>query len=176
MIPVYQTIFDNKIGDCMRAILCTLLDKSISDIPNFLEYGDNWYEEMGNYLDKEGYTNGINLFNKNYLRLCNPKEHCFTQEKYYNPRILTKSNLKKVFNFNGYYFASVLSPGYFNYKDGIDGHTHAVIIDSNCNIVHDPNPAYKNIIEYPLAKLLKYNGVINVWCINKKYDSRYTCK
>jgi len=168
MTPVYQTIIDGGLGDCMRAVIASLLDKSIEEVPHFLEFGERWYDTLDEYLDVEGYTCGINLYNKNYLRLINPKESCFKEEKFYNPRILTKTTLNKRFNFNGHYFASVLSPGYFNYKDGIDAHTHAVVIDNNFNIVHDPNPNYKGILEYPLAKLLGYNGITNVWCINKK--------
>ena len=39
---------------------------------------------------------------------------------------------------------------------------HAVLIDNNFNIVHDPNPNYKGILKYPLADILGYNGIIKV--------------
>lgn len=167
MTPVYQTIVDKELGDCIRAVIATLLDKSIINVPHFLEFKDNWYEELEEYLAKEGYKAGCNLYNKNYIRLLHPIDSCFEKEKFYKPAMLNKTNLKKEESINGYYFASVLSPGYFNYKDGINSHTHAVVIDSNFNIVHDPNPRYKGILEYPLANLLKYNGITLVWIIKK---------
>jgi hypothetical protein len=63
------------------------------------------------------------------------------------------------------FFASVLSPKYFNYTSGFTA-THAVLIDKDYNIVHDPNPAYQEILNYPLANLLGYNGILDVYLIN----------
>ncbi len=45
--------------------------------------------------------------------------------------------------------------------------THAVIIDKNYNIVHDPNHNNEGLSSYPMAEELGYNGIINIYLINK---------
>lgn len=52
MRPVIQTIVDDGKGDCLRACICSLLDLSIDDVPNFAEMGffqglDTWLASRG---------------------------------------------------------------------------------------------------------------------------------
>lgn len=168
MIKIYQTIIDKGRGNCMQAAIASLFDLNIENVPNFIEYKDGWFSPLYKFLETQNYSYEGMLHNKNYSRMLTPTFRCFNEEKWHMPSILTKTNLKKNEGVNGYFFASVLSPKYFNYKDGIEKHTHAVIIDKNYNIVHDPNPEYEKIFKYPLADLLKYNGIIDVFLINPK--------
>ncbi len=66
---------------------------------------------------------------------------------------------------DGYFYASVYSPKYYNPNDNPPV-THAVIIDKNLNIIHDVNPENSNVITYPEADKLKYNGILDVFMIN----------
>ena len=79
---------------------------------------------------------------------------------------MTPKKLYREEGVNGYFFATVLSPNYFTLTNYLAA--HAVVIDRDYNIVHDPNPSYKNIKGYPLRKLLGYNGIIDVFLINPK--------
>jgi len=52
MKPVDQTIVADKIGDCLRACVCSLLELPIEAVPNFAECGffdglDKWLDERG---------------------------------------------------------------------------------------------------------------------------------
>jgi hypothetical protein len=167
MKKVFQTVVDPNKGNCMQAVIASLFDKELEEVPNFIECED-WFKSLYEFIQPLGYDYHGMFHNKNYSRLLTPTFSCFNEEVWHAPSILTRANLKKYKGVNGYFFASVLSPKYFNYKDGLEAHTHAVIVDVNCNVVHDPNPEYKGILEYPLAKLLKYNGIIDVFDISKK--------
>ena len=167
MKKVFQTIIDPGKGNCMQAVIASIFDKELHEVPNFIECED-WFKVMYEFIQNEGYDYHGMFHNKNFSKLLTPTYACFNVQKWHIPSTLSIANLKKYKGVNGYFFGSVLSPKYFNYRDGLDSHTHAVVIDINCNIVHDPNPEYKDILQYPLADLLKYNGIINVFDISKK--------
>jgi hypothetical protein len=57
--------------------------------------------------------------------------------------------------------ATVYSPRFCGLKEE-NPLTHAVIIDGSFNIVHDPNPDYRDLKKYPYADELGYNGVLSV--------------
>jgi hypothetical protein len=98
--------------------------------------------------------------------LCNP--HYYFR-KLNDPPDDRFPELKEMEGVNGYFYAIVLSPKY--YKEGeIPLPTHAVVIDKHCNIVHDPNLNYKNLDKYPLSDEIGYNGIIDVFMINKKEE------
>lgn len=162
MKKIYQTI----VGNCMQAALASLFNLELEDVPHFLSYGEDCFKVWHKFISDQGYKEHNMLFNKNYNRLLAPTHSCFNKENWYKPSILNKTNLKKHGGVDGLFYASVLSPKYFNYNDGFLN-CHAVIIDTNCNVVHDPNPEYEKILKYPLADLLKYNGIINVTLIKK---------
>jgi len=167
MTRVYQTIVDPNHGNCMQAVIASLLELSLDDVPHFLEFKDRWFTEFVKFLNKKGYRYHGMFHNKNYNRLLNPTSCCFKEERFHRPNILSITNLKKAKGINGYFYGSVLSPKNFNFGDG-SNKTHAIIIDVNCRVVHDVNQEYKNIIKYPLSDLLKYNGVIDVYDLRKK--------
>jgi len=167
MIQVYQNIIDQGNGDCMQAVMASLFEKSMNEVPHFISLGKNWFSEFYKFVNDNGYSYDGTLNNKRYSKILSPNQSCFEIKKYYKWSIITKSNLHKELGINDLFFASVLSPRYT--KSILKKHiTHAVIIDKNFNIVHDPNPEYKNIIKYPIADIIGYKGIIYIYLINPK--------
>lgn len=117
------------------------------------------------FATERGYKYEGTKMNKNWSIMCTPTYECFHKVKFHKPQMLTKKLLYNEEEVNGLFYASVLSPKYFNHSSGFTAQ-HAVIIDRDFNMVHDPNPEYQKILNYPLASLLKYNGVIDVFLIN----------
>jgi len=167
MIPVYQKIVETGKGDCMRAVICSLIgEPDIETVPNFIEF-NSWYEEMHRFLKDRGFKlHGGGLINKYYTMLTNPSGSCFKEIKWHKPSLLNRTNIKKLEGIDGFLWGSVLSPKFITAKNGYFN-THAVVIDKELNIVHDPNPEYKGILEYPLSKMLKYNGIYDVTNITR---------
>lgn len=116
MEKVYQSIVDKDKGDCMRAVIASLLEVELEDVPDFLNR-NGWLKIMLDFLkEKTG--------------------HRFTpiSLSYYSDEALFKIlSDEEVDCFNGFFYASVPSR---TYKDG----SHAVIIDRDFIVVHDPNP------------------------------------
>ena len=165
MKKVFQTIVDNKHGNCMQAAIATLFNKKLEEVPNFIEQ-DEYFKPLHKFITDNGYSYDGILYNKNYTNLLSPSQSCFKKVIWSKHSVITKKRLYKENGINGLFYAGVLSPKYFNWSSGTTI-THAVIIDRDYNIVHDPNYDYKNILEYPLKNLLGYNGIIDVLLINK---------
>lgn len=167
MIKVYQKIVDPKNGDCMQAAVASLFEMKLKDVPEFIKMPKGtWFQSMIEFFKTQGYEYKGELHNKNYNRLNTPTYECFKKEKWHRPSIMTKKALHKLDGIDGYFFACVLSPKFFTWANGGKG-WHAVIIDRDYNIIHDPNRGYKDILKYPLTSILGYNGVFNVWKIEK---------
>ena len=174
MKKVYQTVIDKTIGNCMQATIASLLDLELNVVPNFiLEPKNNWFQTMYRFLKDNGYEFNGTLYNIEDSRIRG--EYHSSYMEHYN-KIINSDNkdnnlerLKNSKGIDGFFYASVYSPRFVNL---MDKHPtgHAVIIDSSFNIVHDPNPNYKDIIKYPYADELGYNGVIDVFLIEKKND------
>lgn len=59
MKPIYQTIFDNILGDCFRACVASIFEFPINDMPNFWEqtqevsefwkFNDDWISKNKGY-------------------------------------------------------------------------------------------------------------------------------
>jgi len=122
MIPVFQTIVDKGYGDCMRAAVASLLELSLEEIPDFKN------EESKEPRDWKkstviGYLHSIGLD-----ACCINKRDDLNQGTDF---------LIKVAKFDGGYkgcfYASVPSQTFPNIF-------HAVVVDTDLNIVHDPNP------------------------------------
>lgn len=111
MIKVFQTIVDKDRGNCMQAVIASIFELPLSDVPNFIEL-DDWIRPYKKFFKDRGYDYGI-ISNM-------PKDHI-------------KKALKYDGGVNGYFYASVSSKTF-------DGVSHAVVIDSNLTVVHDPNP------------------------------------
>lgn len=114
MKRVFQSRIDRKHGTCMQAAIASLFEMFLDDVPNFIEMGDEWYYNMRKFYKDRGYCFGC--FNPNNLIE------------------LTRKVLEYDGGVNGYWYAAVPS---INLGEGV---THAVIIDKNMNVVHDPNP------------------------------------
>ena len=165
MTPVFQTKVDKDHGNCMQAAFASLFDLKLEDVPNFIELGDKWFSEMYSFVKTQGYEYETMLHNKVYSTLTTPTHECFNKVHWHRPSIMTPKCLYREQGIHGYFFATVLSPKYFNWHSG-SASCHAVIIDRHFNVVHDVSPEYQNILSYPLSKILGYNGVINVYIIN----------
>lgn len=164
MIKKFQTDTSKGSGNCMQAAIASLLEKDMDEVPNFAEFEDQ-FPLLKELIEGEGYKYEGTLHNKNWSSLLAPTGGCFEDVKWYRPSIISDRYLHRQEGVQGYFYAGVLSPHYFDWKDiG----THAVIIDKDYNIVHDPNPEYANIKQYPLADILGYSGVIDVFLINPK--------
>lgn len=148
----------------MQAVFASLFNDELENVPNFIET-ESWFDSMNDYAKSKGYEYKGMLHNKKYVTLINPiGSGIFKKDKWYSPGIVTKNNLKKNSGVDGFFYAGVCSPGFFSWA-GLEG--HAVIIDSDFNIVHDPNLNYKDIYKYPLANIIGYNGITDVYLFNK---------
>ena len=100
----------------MRAVVASLFDLEIEEVPNFIALPeDSWFRTWRIFWNSNGYSS---------VSTCRVKGN---EEN-------AKAIMKMDGGVNGYFFGVVDSqtfPGEC---------THAVVIDSNMNIVHDPNP------------------------------------
>lgn len=163
MKQVYQQINSSENGDCMKATLCSLLELDYDSVPNFVEY-EYWWQRIESVLNANGYKWGKRFFNELKYDLWNPKD-CFGPYPQYVEGYRL-SDIMPEDTIDGFLFGSVLSPHYFN-PQNLDEGLHMVVIDTNCNIVFDPNPKYAAIHHYPLSRLLGHNGVLEAWGVKK---------
>lgn len=140
MIKVFQDIVDPGKGNCMQAVVASLFERELHEVPNFINFGKNWWPEMYNYYVANGYQ-GIQCFS--------PMDRIE----------LTKKALAYDGGVNGYWAASVPSQ---TFKDV----SHAVIIDKNLNIVHDPNPNQLALSLGP-ESITEIDTVHTGWCIDE---------
>lgn len=164
MKKIYQRIIDAKHGDCMQAAIASLFDDEYENVPAFIEYEISIMERMfDQYIESKGYVVNGMLHNKMWNTLLHPTDECWKKPRFLEKGLLKPENLST--GVDGYFYCSVLSPKYFSW-----GHmgTHAVICDSNLNIVHDPNKEYEGLKSYPLASVIGCNGIIGLYDIVKK--------
>lgn len=112
MKKVYQTIIDPNHGNCMQAVVASLFEMELDEVPNFIEFEDRWYLEMIKFYEERGYELGT---------ISGSTEHMKIAAEFDG-------------GVNGYFDATVESKLF-------PGRTHAVVVDKNLNIVHDPNPS-----------------------------------
>ena len=163
MIPVYQTIFSSTNGNCLAAVWASLLGKKIDEVPNFVEE-ENCFDSLQWYLKPFGFTYQRYLINGNRQDL---DENRKKEYQYF------KELLPDYGHINEYYEATVFSPGYFeeekfNRDSNYSPVCHAVIVNKDFKIIHDPNPKYKGVEKYPLYDTIGFNGVIGVSLWNSK--------
>lgn len=120
MKKVYQSIVCKERGDCCRAVMASLFDKELHEVPEF-KPDHNQGLEISNFLEEHGYEYGY--YNK--------RDGQTTQDGAPLPTLLEVAKYDG--GINGYFYASVKSQTF-------DGVTHAVVVDIDLNIVHDPNP------------------------------------
>lgn len=113
---IYQTIVSDKNGNCMQAALATMFGRSLDETINVWDYGESeWVNPVIEWLELQGFeydgTMGCGPFDGEWLL----------------------ESLSKCHDVNGVFFASVPSKTFKNCQ-------HAVLIDRNGIVVHDPNP------------------------------------
>lgn len=162
MKKIYQRIIDGDHGDCMQAAIASLFDDEYENVPEFIKC-KNMGKLFDEYLESKGYKVESVLHNLLWNKLMHPTSECSIENKYYEPCILKPENLTD--GVNGYFYCSVLSPKYFSWQNM---GTHAVICDSNLNIIHDPNKEYERIRAYPLTSIIGFSGIIGLYNIVKK--------
>lgn len=133
----------------MQAALASLLDLKLEDVPHFRLMGDEWFQKLYEFFQSHGYEF------EGYAN--NPKDlGAWGEDRFLQ-------TLKEDGGINGYFYAVVYSPKYFDPVKLCDPAqtcpTHAVIIDAEGNIAHDPNEGYKGLEKYPLADYIGHNGV-----------------
>ena len=136
MKRVLQTIVDPGKGNCMQAVIASLFEKELEEVPDFINMGQEWWDAMDDFYKNNGYD-GIMCFD--------PRDRIE----------LTKKVLEYDGGINGYWDATVPSQTFDDVK-------HAVVIDKNLNIVHDPNPNQK-------ALLLGPEDIENIYTVNQNW-------
>ena len=170
MTPVYQTIIgrgdgNGPLGNCMQAVIASLLDLPLEEVPHFLLWGNRWYLCFEEFLLSKGYEDYGYIWN-------NYRVGHIGEDELRGIKSLPLENC----GVKGYFYAAVYSPGFFNAEEFCENPflspTHAVIIDNKFNIVHDPNPNYKiGETKYPFSNCMGgYNGVIGIHMISNLYE------
>jgi len=113
MTPVNQLISDKYRGDCMRAVVASLLDLERDAVPHFKILSDDvWWPVMYSFFLAHGWKySGMGSFKRGEI----PEESD---------------------SIDGYFYASVNSRNFDNVG-------HALVMDVNGIVVHDPSP-HKN--------------------------------
>ena len=169
MTRVYQRIDDPKIGDCFKCCVASILDLGYDDVPNLIEYEDNWIEETQKFFRKYDYDyTGTELYNPNLLFLENPLNNVYKDVEI--DERLTFKNMKISESINGLFIAVVYSPKYTDPNQHPISHLHCVLCDKDLNIVFDPQKNYETVINYPYSKLIGFNGIRSVDIIKKIDD------
>lgn len=168
MKKVFQTVVDKNKGNCMQAAIASLFNKDLNDVPNFIEYV-NWYEMIENYVKSEGYEFVDIFYNFKFNSLLHFKTDCFEKpkhcEEYGVSSLLNKVEGEYQYKgVDGLFYGVVCSPKNFEFNDH---RYHAVLVDRFCNVVHDPNPEYKNLFQYPFADLIGNSGVVHLFVFEK---------
>lgn len=131
MNKVFQTIVKQGSGDCARAAMASLFETELDEMPRFFpDQKQSW--EIMKYFQSKGYD--PTYYNGRY-----------------NGKVVTppiEEIAKYDGGINGYFYASVPSQTF-------EGGSHAVIVDIELNIVHDPNPNQ-------LALKLKPEDVVDI--------------
>ncbi len=170
MNRIYQTHFgfeatsEQRIGNCMQAVFASLYGLSLDDVPHFIEH-KNWQNVLFNFLRGRGYK---------FKKMVNNSRIGVFPYTDYEETFLDDifPDIVKGDGINGLFYALVYSPAHINIEllrtdASYVPALHAVVVDREFNIVHDPNPEYRGLKEYPLAKEIGYNGVCYMNIINK---------
>ena len=160
MKKIFQTIIDKTEGNCIQAAIASLLNKTLDEVPDLknIESGKSWFGVLYEFLKDCGYEFDGTWYNHKDMNLRSGKDYRRTEFK--------DLNLPGV---DGYFFATVYSPIYHDFTDIKNPQvTHAIIVDKDFNIIHDPNPLNKGMSSYPFHDLIGCNGIINILMISKK--------
>lgn len=111
-----QTIVDSEKGNCMQAVLASLFEKTLDETINVIELPEeSWFQDF------------ISWVNENTDFTFETIVNAHDDEDY------TYNALKSLYAINGLFYGVVPSKVF-------EGCSHAVLIDRNGIVVHDPNP------------------------------------
>lgn len=121
MKKVFQSKVCSVEGDCCRAAIASIFGKELNEVPPL--YPDHHQaHEIMKYFREQGFE---------------PTFYNRREEGDYSPTGKRYPSIEEVAKYDGgvggYFYASVNSQTF-------EGCSHAVIVDINLNIVHDPNP------------------------------------
>ncbi len=167
MIPVYQSYFEYPESDCMRAVVASLLELALDDVPNFVMAKD-WESSVKRFFKRHGYkyvckVNNVSVANFPYTDF----EKGIVEEDIF-------SDIVSGGGIDGYFWADVYSEDNDIEKLKLDGgympKLHAVVMDSNFRVVHDPycvegRGIFTGI--YPFASEVGYGGIAYINLIKK---------
>lgn len=120
MTRVDQTIIDPGKGNCMQAVVASLFDLKLDDVPDFNKFQPEHYKVLWEFYEARGLYPG-------WFDRSTPAGN------------LQRPSLAEIAKYDGgiggFFYAGVQSQ---TYKD--KNIKHAVVVDTDLNIVHDPNP------------------------------------
>ena len=120
VIPVDQTIFDNKKGNCFAACVASILEVPLVDVPNFCALKGDWYSPTQDWLVANHGMSLVNLKVENWAG---------------------GENWAEIFDYlRGCYCI-------LNGKSPRGEWEHSVIV-RNGEIVHDPHPSKDGLADY----------------------------
>lgn len=172
MKKIFQKIIaSDGTGDCVRSAVASIMDMEYEVVPDMSPNTGNQAGILINFMNENGYHYEGMLFNKKYSILYNTNqfEYCKKEIKWAEDCIINEENMSKLKGINGLFLATVFSPKFTSLHENKWGH-HQVICDGNLNIVFDPGPEYQDLIRYPLADLLGYNGICHIDIYEKIID------
>ena len=165
MIPVYQTYFEYPESDCIRAVIASLLELRIGDVPNFVMTKD-WELSVKRFLKRHGYQYVCKVNNVSINKFPYVDFESGVEEDIFPDLMLG--------GINGYFWVDVYSEDNDIERMKMDGgytpKLHAVVCDSSLKIVHDPycvdgRGIFTGI--YPFADCVGYGGIAYINCIKK---------
>ncbi len=157
MTPVFQKIV-GEYGDCMRAALASLFDLELDQVPHFRLYDKSTSRVLHN-KSRHGNCNGMGVF-FGFLECLGWQWNGSGYPDYKNKSDgAVPDQLDLNDSVDGYFYAIVKSRT-------LENVSHAVVMDKNWIIVHDPNPnqLFKNVNAYETRELKswfllsRYNG------------------
>jgi hypothetical protein len=116
MKKVFQTRVSKDNGNCAQAVIASLFELGLEEVPDFVSNHHNkpMATEIVKFLNSRGFKAG----------------YVYSDSKY-GKTILDVTSTDD--GIDGYFYAVVKSKTF-------DNGLHAVVVDKNLNIVHDPNP------------------------------------
>jgi len=119
MKKVFQTRVSKEDGNCAQAVIASLFNLGLEDVPDFVSnhHIKPMAAEVVRFLNQRGFKAG-------YIHR-DSKSHTVKKT------LLEMTNADD--GVDGYFYAVVGSKTF-------DNGLHAVVVDKNLNIVHDPNP------------------------------------
>lgn len=150
MRKILQTVIDQEKGNCMQAAIASLLDLDLKSVPNFIEHGLEANGMMYDFIkERTGVWPCVVL-----------RGVPASKQEYLATYATLEEMAKHDGGHNGYFYASVLSQTFKHV-------THAVIVDTDLRIVHDPNPNQKALDLLP-QDVLSILTMRDGWHIDEK--------